>query len=94
MMSYSTLSEGARALLRNNLAVAFAAAAIALSPIAAPPAHAADQAPSAADQQCLGCHGFAGMEKKADDGDVLQLHVPADISPKTVHAVLTRLRCK
>ena len=36
------------------------------------------QAPSAADQNCLGCHGAAGMEKKLADGDTLQLHVPAD----------------
>jgi hypothetical protein len=64
--------------------VAFAAALI-LLPAGAPPAFAADPAPSAADQNCLGCHGAAGMEKKLADGDTLQLHVPADGYVNSVH---------
>lgn len=86
MMSYCTPRKSMRALLSNGLTIAAVAAAIALFPAAAPPAYAADQAPSAADQQCLGCHGFDGMEKKAADGDVLRLHVPADTFAKSVHS--------
>ena len=87
MTIYGTPRESVRTLLSDGLAIAAVAAAIGLCPAAAPPAYAADQAPSAADQQCLGCHGFAGMEKKAADGDVLRLHVPADVFAKSVHGV-------
>ena len=61
------------------------AAAAPASAVVVPPAAPADDAPSAADQYCLGCHGFAGMEKKLQDGDTLQLHVPADLFEKSVH---------
>jgi hypothetical protein len=85
MMRYGTQCRSIRVLLSNALAIGSTAVAMALIAAAAPPAYAADPAPSAADQQCLGCHGFAGMEKKAADGDVLQLHVPADLFAKSVH---------
>src|SRR5665647_3468149 len=85
MDRYSTLRKIPRALLCNGLAIAAVAAALALQPTAIPPAFAADEAPSAADQHCLGCHGTAGMEKKLPDGDTLQLHVPADMFAKSVH---------
>ena len=58
-----------------------------------PPAFAADNAPSAADQQCLGCHGAAGMTKKLADGDTLKLHVPADLFAKSVHSPNTCASC-
>src|ERR1035437_9232962 len=71
--------------LTNSFAIAVVAAVFALLPAAAPPAFAAEPAPSAADQNCLGCHGAAGMEKKLTDGGTLQLHVPADAFVKSVH---------
>jgi hypothetical protein len=85
MDSYSTLRKIPRALPRNSFAIAAVAAALFLLSPAAPPALAADEAPSAADQHCLGCHGAAGMEKKLADGDTLLLHVPADMFAKSVH---------
>jgi hypothetical protein len=72
------------AFLCRGFAISAAAAALILLP-AAPPALAADDAPSKADQNCLGCHGAAGMEKKLADGATLQLHVPADPYVKSVH---------
>jgi hypothetical protein len=58
------------------------------APAAATPSAASAAAPSAADQKCLGCHGFAGMTKKLEDGDVLQLHVPAAAFEKSVHRAI------
>jgi hypothetical protein len=71
--------------LQTSFVTVALAAALILLPAGAPPAFAADPAPSAADQNCLGCHGAAGMEKKLADGDTLQLHVPADGYVKSVH---------
>ena len=85
MDRYSTLRKILPGFLSNGFAIAALAAALILLPAAAPPAFAADDAPSAADQNCLGCHGSAGMEKKLADGDTLQLHVPADAFVKSVH---------
>ena len=85
MDRYSTLRKISRAFLCNSFAIAALAAALAFLPAATPPAFAADEAPSAADQHCLGCHGAAGMEKKLPDGDILQLHVPAELFAKSVH---------
>jgi hypothetical protein len=82
----------ARAPPRLGFAVAAVAVALALAPAAAPPAFA-DEAPSAADQQCLGCHGAAGMEKKLADGDTLQLHVPGDMFAKSVHGAIGCTGC-
>ena len=73
--------------LKNGFAIAALAAALILLPATTAPTFASDPvpAPSAADQNCLGCHGAAGMEKKLADGDTLQLHVPADAFVKSVH---------
>jgi len=84
MDRYSTLRKITRAFMCKNLAITAVAATLALLP-AATPTFAADEAPSAADQNCLGCHGSAGMEKKLADGDVLPLHVAADLYGKSVH---------
>ena len=81
----STLRKIPRATLCNGLAIAVVAAALALPPIAIPPAFAADDAPSASDQNCLGCHGSPGMEKKLEDGGTLPLQVPADMFAKSIH---------
>jgi hypothetical protein len=91
MAGYSALCERMRALLRHSFAIAAVAAAFGLLPAA--PARAADEAPSAADQKCLGCHGFAGMTKKLDDGDTLQLQVPAGPFEKSVHRVIGCAGC-
>src|SRR6516164_8824751 len=50
------------------------------------PRAAADEAISQADQNCLGCHGSASMEKKLEDGGTLKLQVPAEPYGKSVHA--------
>ena len=73
------------AILENSLTIVALAATLTLLPAAARPAIAAEPAPSAADQNCLGCHGTAGMEKKLTDGDALQLHVPAGPYLQSVH---------
>lgn len=70
------------ALLKNRFALATIAASLILLPAAA---FAAEPAPSAADQACLGCHGAPGMEKKLADGDTLQLLVPLVLYAKSVH---------
>ena len=93
MNGCSTLRRIPRALLCSSFAIAAVAAALALLPAAVPQAFAADDAPSAADQYCLGCHGTAGMEKKLEDGDTLQLHVPADMFAKSVHSPIGCTGC-
>ncbi len=100
MKSDSTLRNIPHARLGNSFAVAAVAAAIFLSPAALTRAFAAEPAPaaagkalSAADQNCLGCHGFAGMEKKLANGDTLKLHVPADLFAKSVHSPNTCASC-
>ena len=60
---------------------------------AAQPAAAPAPTPSAADKLCLGCHGFAGMTKKLEDGAVLQLHVPAGPFEKSVHRAIGCTGC-
>src|SRR5450755_5189233 len=85
MDRYSALRKILPRFSTNSFAIVAVAAVFTLLPAAAPPAFAADPAPSAADQNCLGCHGAAGMEKKLADGDTLQLHVPADAFAKSVH---------
>jgi len=84
MDRYRTPRKIPRALLCNSLVIAAVAAALALL-TASTSTYAADEAPSAADQNCLGCHGSAGMEKKLADGEVLRLHVPADMYGKSIH---------
>jgi nitrate/TMAO reductase-like tetraheme cytochrome c subunit len=93
MDSDGTLHEYPRTFISKGLAIAVAAAALTLLAPVAPPAFAADNAPSAADQQCLGCHGAAGMEKKLADGDTLKLQVPADLFTKSVHSPNTCASC-
>jgi hypothetical protein len=92
MAGPSALCEKRHALLRNNLAIAALVAALSLIPAAAlarSAAPAAAPAPANAislgDQHCLSCHGFAGMTKKLEDGDTLQLHVPGGPFEKSVH---------
>jgi mono/diheme cytochrome c family protein len=84
MHRYSTPREFP-AYLSSSFAIAAIAVALGFLPPAAPQAFAADEAFSVADQNCLGCHGTAGMEKKLADGDTLQLRVPADLFAKSVH---------
>lgn len=64
------------------LAAALATACLLLQPA---PRALAQELPSKADQACLGCHGYAGMEKKLQDGDTLKLHVPSEPYVKSVH---------
>ena len=78
--------------LRRGLAIAVLAALTVLL-AAMRPAFAAADAPSAADQRCLGCHGSAGMEKRLEDGGTLPLHVPAEIFAKSVHGPLGCAGC-
>lgn len=69
-------------------AMGFASALLALlaSLCAAAPAVAAGE-------ECLACHGQAGLTKTLDKGDVLQLHVPADAFAGSVHAPLGCTGC-
>ena len=85
MNDFGTLFKVLPGSLQNSLAIAVVAAALTLLPTTTPPAFAAEDAPSKADQICLGCHGAAGMEKKLEDGDILQLHVSAEPFVKSVH---------
>jgi Cytochrome c554 and c-prime len=93
MDCYSTLLKIPRASVCNSLAVAVVAAALALVAAAIRPAVAEDNAPAASDQQCLGCHGSAGMEKRLEGGGILQLHVPADMFAKSVHSSIGCAGC-
>ena len=93
MNGSGTLRKILPAFLCNNFAIVAVAAALVLLPAAVPPAFAADAAPSAADQHCLGCHGAAGMEKKLADGDTLKLHVPGELFAKSVHSPNTCASC-
>src|SRR5208282_4379581 len=89
----STLLKIPRASVCNGLAVAVVAAALALVAAAIRPAFADDNTAAASDQQCLGCHGSAGMEKKLEGGGTLQLHVPADMFAKSVHSAIGCTGC-
>lgn len=80
-------------LLGNKFAIAAIIAALALISAVSPPAYAADEALAATDQNCLGCHGSAGMEKKLANGDTLLLHVPATAFAKSVHSPNTCASC-
>jgi hypothetical protein len=84
MDRYKNLRKVPRALLCTGFAIAITAM-LALLPTITSPAFAADEALSAADQNCLGCHGSPGMEKKLPDGDVLRLQVAAEMFGKSVH---------
>jgi hypothetical protein len=49
--------------------------------------------PSAADQQCLLCHGAPGLDKKLADGKTLPLQVQPDHFAQSVHAALGCTGC-
>jgi len=55
------------------------------------PARAA--APSAADQQCLTCHGMPGLQRKLGDGETLSLQIDASHFADSVHAPLGCTGC-
>ena len=57
----------------------------------AAPASAAP--PSAADQQCMMCHGAPGMTKTLGDGQILPLQVAADHYAQSVHAAFGCAGC-
>jgi hypothetical protein len=45
-------------------------------------------AASVADQQCLGCHEMAGLEKPLANGETLSLHIPGDSFAQSVHGAI------
>ena len=51
-------------------------------------AHAAGNALSKADQQCLGCHSAEGFEKKLANGETLSLYVQGPAFAKSVHNMI------
>ena len=73
----------ARQAIRGRFAIAATGTALALMLMAAPAARAADDQVSAADQNCLACHGAEGMEKTLADGDKLSL-APQWTSPDMI----------
>ncbi|MDH3669505.1 MAG: cytochrome c family protein, partial [Paracoccaceae bacterium] len=85
MDNHSTTRKTARAFLPIGLVIAALAAALTVLPAAAPQAIAAEEKLSDEDQQCLGCHGFAGMDKTLENGDTLPLHVPGEAFARSVH---------
>ena len=91
-MDCSTLLKISRAAVCNGFAIAVVGATVAFLAAAIPPALAEDKAPSASDQ-CLACHGSAGMEKTLGDGHTLQLQVPADMFGKSVHSAIGCTGC-
>lgn len=93
MDNHSTQRKTPQMLLRDGFLIAALAAAIAFLPAAAPQAFAADETLSAEDQQCLGCHGFAGMEKALESGETLPLHVPGETFAKSVHGAFGCAAC-
>ncbi|MBU6299838.1 MAG: hypothetical protein KGJ79_13115 [Alphaproteobacteria bacterium] len=48
---------------------------------------------SSADQQCLACHGTAGLEKPLPNGETLSLHIDGDTFAKSVHSVIGCASC-
>ena len=56
-------------------------------------AHAAGNALSKADQQCLGCHSVEGLDKKLANGETLSLHVPGPAFAKSVHNAIGCASC-
>ena len=91
-MDCSTLLRISRAAVCNGFAIAVVGATVAFLATAISPALAEDKAPSASDQ-CLACHGSAGMEKTLGDGHTLQLQVPADMFGKSVHSAIGCTGC-
>ncbi len=91
MPEYSTPREFPH--VRMSAAIAAVIAAFVMFPGGAPTALAQGAAPSKADQVCFGCHGFAGMEKKLEDGSSLNLQVPAAPFVKSVHNAIGCTGC-
>lgn len=86
-------SHGGRPGEKARLAVIFALAiAAAMSAAFTTGARAADPL-SEQDKACLGCHAFAGMEKKAANGSILSLQIPEDNFAKSVHSVISCAGC-
>lgn len=71
-----------QALRRATTAIAAAIAMVTLGALGA----ACAQAVSEADQKCLSCHSAAGMEKKLEDGDTIDLQIAAEPFAKSVHS--------
>jgi hypothetical protein len=93
-MSRSTSGSGRRrAHFRVGCVVAALIASVALAALTSPSAYAADDALTPADQQCLGCHGSEGLEKKLANDETLSLHVPGGDFAKSVHGVLGCAGC-
>ena len=93
MAGYSALCEKFYMLLRNGLVIAAVVAGFTFLTGVAAPAQPAGDKPSAADQKCLGCHGFSGMTKKLEDGGTLDLHIPAGPFEKSVHRAVGCTGC-
>lgn len=66
-------------------AIGAAAAAVVLA-LAAMTASASAAPPSAADSQCLACHGMPGLEKPLASGGTLSLHIEGDTFGASVHS--------
>jgi len=92
MDNRSTQRKTLLTLLPSSFLFAVFAAALALLS-ATPPVVAAEGTLSDADQLCLGCHGYAGMEKTAENGDTLNLQVPPEPFAKSVHGTLGCAAC-
>ena len=93
MDNYSIQRRSPRAFLRIGLVIAAVAAALTVLAATAPRAIAAGEEISAEDQQCLDCHGFAGMDKTLENGDTLPLHVPGETFAKSVHSAFGCAGC-
>ena len=75
---------------RGTMGAAIAAVVLALAAMTG----SASAAPlSAADQQCLGCHGMPGLEKPLTDGGSLSLHIQGDSFAQSVHGGLGCTAC-
>ncbi len=57
------------------------------------PSQAQAPAVSEPDQQCLACHGSAGLEKKLENSETLELHVPAEGFAASVHSAIGCAAC-
>jgi len=73
-------------------AIGAAVAAIVLG-VAGMTAPASAAAPSAADQQCLACHGMAGLEMPLAGGGTLPLHIQGDAFAQSVHSAIGCTGC-
>lgn len=82
-------NSGVRTGRRSSTAGAFAAAAAAMVLVLfAVRTPAAAAGPSAADAQCLACHGAPGVEMPLPNGEKLPLHIAGDTFADSVHAPL------